>query len=71
MSRLVDLDDRMAAASAAWTSARIAYQSAQAEFVTAVRELHAAGINEVQLAAEFNTTRTTIRAAVGKPRRRR
>lgn len=70
MSRL-NLDDDLATASAAWLHARIQHAAAQADMVDAVRRIHAAGVTEVQLAAEFNTTRTTIRHILGKPRSRR
>ena len=60
----------IAVASARWVQARLAYADAYAEFAAAVRELRDAGMSEVELAAEFNTTRTTIRHVLGKPRRR-
>ena len=60
----------VAAASAAWLDARLTYAAAQAVMADGVRQLHADGWTEVDLAAEFNTTRTTIRHILGKPRRR-
>ena len=68
MSRLIDVDERITVASSAWVAARLDYAEASRLMSAAVRELAARGVSEVQLAAEFNTTRTTIRSILGKPR---
>lgn len=70
MSRVIDLDERLATASARWTAARLDYADATADMWIAVRELAARGVSEVQLAAEFNLNRITIRSILGKPRSR-